>query len=222
MATLAPQIRAAYSPPDHDDRPINPHARLEDPMAKSKLFPELNLTLPELDWKEIFGPSKVPNLEPGKIIDAHRKNLEAWGQAQKILTEGMQSITHRQGELIRDSLNEAGNLMRTLTEQGGIDPLKQAEHVKAVLEAQIAHLRELAEMVGKLQTEAFSVLRERLIEGIEEVRAVAPAAKAAAEAPAEAAPTPPAPKPPAAKPAAAKSAASKSAPRRTAAPKPKS
>ncbi len=191
-------------------------------MTRKSIFPEFNLNLPKFDWSEMMGGSKMHAVEPTQVIEAHRKNLEALTKAQTVLAQGFQTIAQRQAEMVRGSMTGASAMMKNVMQERKLDPTLQSAAVKAALEAQVAHMREMTELVGKVQGEAMSILRDRLVAGMAEIRGekFAPSAKPAEPAPA---PTPSAPKPmapvkaQASKPAATK----KPAPKKAAKPAPK-
>ena len=159
-------------------------------------FSDLTRDLPEVNWKELFGGQKELPLEPEKLIEAHRKNLEAWAAAQRIITQGFQTITKRQAEILRDNMAEASGLLRSMVSERGFDPSKQAEHLKSALETQRNYLREVTELMAKIQTDAFGVIRDRFKEGIGELGEAKSAKKESPEMPKAAAASNP---PPAAK-----------------------
>lgn len=133
-------------------------------------FPDLMRDLPDVNWKDLFGGHSELPLEPEKLIEAHRKNLEAWAAAQRVITQGFQTITKRQAEIMRDNMAEASGLLRTMVSERGFDPTKQADHLKSALEAQRNYLREVAELMAKIQSDAYTIIRERFVEGMGELR----------------------------------------------------
>ena len=76
-------------------------------MTAARLFPEI----PEIDWKELFAAGRLLPLDPERIVEAHRKNIDAWSAAQRVLTLGYQTITKRQVEFMRDHMVEAGGVL---------------------------------------------------------------------------------------------------------------
>jgi phasin family protein len=183
-------------------------------MTRKSLFPEFNLNLPKFDWTEMLGTAKLKAIEPNQVIEAHRKNLEAFTKAQTVLAQGFQTIAQRQAEMLRGSMTGAGSMMKTMMQERSVDASAQANTVKAALEAQVAHMREMTEMVGKVQGEAMTILRDRLVESMAEVRGDKVAPKSSAKTAEPVADTP-APKPaPAAKPP-VKKAVSKAPARKT-------
>ncbi len=133
-------------------------------------FPDLTSDLPEIDWKDLFARQRETPLEPERLLEAHRKNLEAWASAQRILTQGFQTITKRQAEIMRDNMSEASGLLRTMVAERSFDPTKQAEQLKSALEAQRSYMREVAELMTKIQTDAYGIIRDRFVEGVGELR----------------------------------------------------
>ncbi len=126
----------------------------------------------EMDVTKMLGEFKMPGVDMDKMASAQRKNVEALTNANKLAAEGMQAITRRQSEIMRQTLEEAGRSMRDLMEHSAPEDrmIKQTEFVKTAFEAALANMRELAEMVTKANTEAFEVINRRVAESLDELK----------------------------------------------------
>jgi phasin family protein len=130
------------------------------------------------DFTQFFDVSKftqafqVPGLDSDKMIEAQRKNIEAFTQAQRTALEGMQAIVQRQTEFARKMMDDQVNAMQRITGAGTAEERaqKQAEVAKQAYENAIQGSRELAEMSAKSQQEAFELLHKRVADSFDEVR----------------------------------------------------
>jgi len=143
------------------------------------------------DFSQLFDPSKfaqafqVPGVDSNKLIEAQRKNIEAFTQAQRTALEGMQAIVQRQTEFARKMMDDQVNAMQRITGADSAEERaqKQAEVAKQAYENAIQGSRELAEMSAKSQQEAFELLHKRVAESFDEVReSMQPVAAAATQA----------------------------------------
>ncbi|HEY0834929.1 MAG TPA: phasin family protein [Azospirillum sp.] len=126
----------------------------------------------DVDVTKMLGEFKMPGLDMDAIMATQRKNIEAVTAANQLAVEGLQAVMRRQAEILRQSLEEAGNMMSGMMTAGSPEDkaAKQAEVVKAAFEKTLANMKELAEMVAKSNTEAADVLSKRVSESLEEVK----------------------------------------------------
>ena len=135
----------------------------------------------DADFSKVLGDFKMPGVDVDSILSAQRKNIEALTAANQLAIEGLQAVLRRLAEIVRQSLDEAGNAAGEVIAAGSPEDkaAKQAELVKAAFEKSLSNIRELAEMVAKSNTEAADVLAKRVSEGLEEVKTAIAGAKAA-------------------------------------------
>lgn len=129
-------------------------------------------TFLDMDVGKAFAGFSFPGLDIESIVAAQRKNLEALTQANQLAVEGVQAVARRQVEIARETVDEVSSLVREWTQPGAPEEriAKQAEYAKQAFEKGVANARELAELVTKANTEAFSVIQKRVAEGFEELR----------------------------------------------------
>jgi phasin family protein len=126
----------------------------------------------DMDIGKMLAAFSLPGLDFGSLVAAHRKNLEALRQANELVLEGLQTLAQRQLELVRLAVEEAPAALSGWAHPGAPDE-QMAQHVdlaKQAFEKAIVQARELAELVGKANAEAFEVLQKRMAESFEEVR----------------------------------------------------
>ena len=115
----------------------------------------------------------VPGVDADAIVKIQRKNIEAITAANRVAIEGAQALVQRQGEIIRETLQETSKAVSELATVEGPDAKfsKQAELAKSAYEKAVGNLRELAEMSAKSNNEAVEVLNARVSEGLDELKA---------------------------------------------------
>jgi phasin family protein len=129
----------------------------------------------ETEMKKLMGDFKMPEFgkmpDMGQIMDAQRRNMEAFAAASKLTVEGMQAVAKRQGELLNQMMEDAGRNMKNLLAERSPDAqlVRQTELVKEGFERAIANLREMGEIVQKSNSEAFNVLNQRVSENLDEL-----------------------------------------------------
>ena len=114
----------------------------------------------------------VPGVDAAAIMESQKRNLEAIVQANRLSFEGTQALMHRQGEIIRQAVEEASRAVQSFSTAGTADEVmsKQAELVKESFERTLSNVRELAEMGAKSNQEAVEVLNHRVSESLEELK----------------------------------------------------
>ncbi|HZB91945.1 MAG TPA: phasin family protein [Stellaceae bacterium] len=129
-------------------------------------------TFLDMDVGKAFAGFNFPGLDIESVVAAQRKNLEALTQANQLAVEGVQAVARRQVEIARETVDEVSSLVREWTQPGAPEEriAKHAEYAKQAFEKGVANARELAELVTKANTEAFSVIQKRVAEGFEELR----------------------------------------------------
>ncbi|WP_114394280.1 phasin family protein [Oleisolibacter albus] len=125
-----------------------------------------------MDLSKLMSDYRLPGMDIEAMLAAQRRNVEALTAANQLAVEGVQAVLRRQGEILRQSLEEASSMMSELMAAGTPEDkvAKQAELVKGAFEKAIANMKEMAEMVAKSNSEAAEVLSNRVKESIEEVK----------------------------------------------------
>ena len=131
---------------------------------------------PESDsFMDMFGrfgrDLKVPNVEA--ILAHHRKNLEALEKSARAGAAGASSLLSRQREMLQDTLREVTEKAQSYRAPGNPQELvaKQTEFARKSFEAALKNAGEVAELVKKSGTESVDILRKRIKEAMEEIRA---------------------------------------------------
>ena len=114
----------------------------------------------------------VPGVDASAMMESQKRNVEAIVQANRLSFEGTQALMHRQGEIVRQAVEEASRAVQSLSTAGTADEVmtKQAELVKDSFERTLSNVRELAEMGAKSNQEAVEVLNKRVSESLDELK----------------------------------------------------
>lgn len=127
-------------------------------------------SIPMPDFGGIFRAFASPVLDLAGIADMQRKNMEALMEANRVAAEGYQVLLRRQAEILQESVSAASDVMHTALRNGN-SAEKGSELARTAMEQGFAHMRELAELVSKAHTDAFSVVQARMKSSLDELRA---------------------------------------------------
>ena len=124
------------------------------------------------DFQSIFHNAKIPGFDIDAIIAAQKKNVEAVVGANQTVTEGFQAITKRQLKVAQTMVQDTGVRMADLMGDTALRErmAKQAELAKSGIEQAAQSMREVSEVLGKAQTEAFALIKRRMDESLDEIK----------------------------------------------------
>ena len=125
------------------------------------------------DFGKLAEQFKLPGVDNKALVEAQRKNVEAFQAANQVFFEGAQAVTQRQSEIVRRAMDESVKAMQTIAAAKTPEAKfgTQAELVKQAYEASLANWRELAELTTKSNTEAAEVITKRVSESFDELTA---------------------------------------------------
>ncbi len=127
----------------------------------------------EMDLTKVMAEFKVPSFDVEALIQAQRKNFEAFVAANQLAVEGIQAVAKRQADIVRETIEELTKASRDLgsaTQAPDARMAKQVDLAKASYEKALANLRELSEMMLKSNNDAFGVINKRIAEALDEVK----------------------------------------------------
>lgn len=127
-----------------------------------------------LDMFSRFGRDlKLPNVDVEAIVSHHRKNLEALEKSARAGAEGASSLLQRQREMLQDTFREVTDMAQSYRTPGNPQEIiaKQTEFARKSFETALKNAGEVAELVKKSGTESVDILRGRIKEAMEEIRA---------------------------------------------------
>jgi phasin family protein len=127
-----------------------------------------------MDMFSRFGRDlKVPNVDVEAILSHHRKNLEALEKSAKAGAAGASSLLSRQREMLQDTLREITDMAQSYRAPGNPQEFmaNQAAFARKSFEAALKNAGEAAGLVKNSGTESVEILRNRIKEAMEEIRA---------------------------------------------------
>ena len=129
-----------------------------------------------MDFSKFFADMKLPALPDMEgFLSASRKNLETLSAANRIALEGAQAVARRHMEIVQSSMTELTEAMQALasTDAPQAKAAKQAELLKQAYQHAVAHMKELSDLIQQSNAEALSLINQRFIEAMDEVKALA-------------------------------------------------
>jgi phasin family protein len=128
------------------------------------------------DYSKFFAEMKLPALpDIEAFLAANRKNLETLTAANRVALEGAQAVARRHMEIVQSSMAELTEVMKALaaTDTPQAKAAKQAELLKQAYQRAVAHMQELSDLIQQSNAEALSLINQRFIEAMDEVKALA-------------------------------------------------
>jgi phasin family protein len=132
-----------------------------------------NETTSYVDMLRKFGSDLgLPKVDVDKLIESHRKNIDALSQSATVAAQGAQSVAQKQREIFEAGLDEATKLARGYQPLGKLqDNLAlQTEFAKKVFEIAVKGAQESATTARQSTSEAVKIIQDRLKESFDEMR----------------------------------------------------
>lgn len=119
---------------------------------------------------------RLPGFNAAAVLEATHKDIEALAEANRIALASVQDLGQKQHEILRKTLQELQSLVEEARTAGRIaqSPAQLSDLVQNTLKEALGNMRALAELAGRSQTEAFSVVSERMQRNIEELQRLLP------------------------------------------------
>ncbi|OYV25210.1 MAG: phasin [Acidocella sp. 20-63-7] len=114
----------------------------------------------------------MPDME--SVLAAHKRNLEALSEANRVALEGAQAIARRHMEIMQSTMTGLTATLKDLsgTETPAARASKQADLLKQAYENAVSNTRELGDLIQKSNSEAMSKLNTRFAEAMTEMKAL--------------------------------------------------
>ena len=125
------------------------------------------------DFGKLWTNGKTANLDMNWVLSYQRKNFEALTAAHQRAFEGVQAIAKAQAEFVREAAEEMQKVAKEFVGTGSTEDklVKQTSVAKDAFESAVANVNELAGLVQKSNAETFEVIRKRVVENFDEVKA---------------------------------------------------
>jgi phasin family protein len=114
----------------------------------------------------------LPKVDVEKLIEVHRKNIDALGRSAQVAGQGAKSIADKQRELVETAMRETSSMVHDFKPAGSPQEIlaKQHEFAKKAFEVTVQNTRDVAELAMKATGEATAILRDRVHESLSELR----------------------------------------------------
>ncbi len=129
--------------------------------------------LTEFDPTKFLAEMKLPPMpDVEALLAAHKRNLEALTEANRVALEGAQAVARRHMEIMQSTMS---GLSENLKDMGSTTSpagraAKQAELMKQAYENAVANTREIGDLIQKSNTEAMNKLNARFSEALSEMK----------------------------------------------------
>ena len=115
---------------------------------------------------------KLPSMDIERVIEHHRKNLEALEKSARAASAGASAVMTRQREMLQETLDEISAMARNYRAPASAQELveKQTEFARKSFETTVKNTGEVADLMRKSGSESLDILRQRIREGMAEIR----------------------------------------------------
>jgi phasin family protein len=123
------------------------------------------------DLTKMLEKFKVPGVDTKEIVEARRKDIDALVQANQAIYEGMQALANKQGELLKNAMEDIQSAVKgAASGTGAGDPVKQGELARKAYEKVLVDMKDLAEIARESQTDAMAKIAQRGTEHLDAVK----------------------------------------------------
>jgi phasin family protein len=127
------------------------------------------------DTSKMFSDMKLPPMpDMETVLSAHRRNLEALSDANRVALEGAQAVARRHMEIMQSTMTGLSAAMKDMS--GSDTPAnraaKQTDLLKQAYENAVSNTRELGELIQRANAEAMEKLNHRFSEAMTEMKAL--------------------------------------------------
>jgi phasin family protein len=130
----------------------------------------MTVTNPFFDLFRKFGADlQVPQFDVDKMIEAHRKNIEALTSSAAAVAEGAQALAQKQRQVVEAGLREATALAQEIKAHGDQNLARQTEFAKKVFDIALQGAQDTAQLTRLSTGDAVKILQDRMRESLEEI-----------------------------------------------------
>ncbi len=133
-------------------------------------------TFPEnFDFTKFFSEMKVPAMpDMEEVLSAHRRNLEALSDANRVALEGAQAVARRHMEIMQSTMAGLTSTMKeiSVSDTPATRVAKQTDLLKQAYENAVSNTRELGDLIQRSNAEAMQKLNSRFSEAMTEMKAL--------------------------------------------------
>ncbi|MCD8562579.1 MAG: TIGR01841 family phasin [Alphaproteobacteria bacterium] len=124
------------------------------------------------DFSKLYEQFQVAPFDLKAVMEAQRKNVQAFADAQQVAMESLQALAQRQTEIISQLVEDHSQVAKELMGEGSPESkiAKNADLFKRIYERTVSNLRELSDMVNKSNVEASNIINKRVSAGMSELK----------------------------------------------------
>ena len=128
-----------------------------DPSKFAEMFKTADMT-------KMFDVSAFKGMDAGALMDAQKKNMDAMMGAQQAAAAGYQDLFEKQIAIFQETMAAAQAQVAEMSKASNPADAaeKQAEMTRKAYETALANVTELAELAQKANTEAFTIMQDRI------------------------------------------------------------
>lgn len=122
-------------------------------------------------------PKSPMPFDPSALIEAQRRNFEAFTNAGQIVADGMRTVAERQAAMVQEAMQDLWGEMRTAGASGAArapQPADQVERMRAAFEKMAGQVQEMSGVLMKAHGEAMGVLNACAASNMESLGKMAP------------------------------------------------
>ena len=136
------------------------------------------------DLTKAWGNFKLPSLNYGALLEAHRKNAAALTNANQVAFDGLKTLAQCQGDLFKTTVDDYSKVTSDVLAAASFEEraTKQADAARHICVSTVARFRELSDIAVKANVTAVDILNARVTEAFDEFRALFAAPVAATTA----------------------------------------
>jgi len=125
------------------------------------------------DMFQKFGENlQLPTPDVNKVVEYHRKNIQAFQDSMQTTSQGTQAIMAKQRQQLEESLAEITELVQSVNVSS--DPSKlvqnQMDFARRSFEKTLKNTNEIGEIARESGMDSFKILQDRMQESIKEMR----------------------------------------------------
>ncbi len=126
--------------------------------------------------REIFGRFRFPGFDFESFIEARQADIDAMSRATSVAFSGAQTITQKQAELLKSTLEEINTAVKARTagaaEAAAEVTGKETDLIRTTLSRTLEGMKEMAEAAQKSQTEIYEIALDRARNNAEALRSL--------------------------------------------------
>src|SRR5258708_22184325 len=117
---------------------------------------------------------KLPSLDIGALLEAHRKNAAALTNANQVVFDGLKTLAQRQGDLFKTTVDDYSKVTSAVLAGASFEDraTKQADVTRYIFVSTVDRFRELSDIAVKANVTAVDILSARVTEAFDEFRAL--------------------------------------------------